>query len=84
LGVREVVNAPPGQKAKAAAGETGALIGGAIGFSLGTAGATAVLGGALVAAGPVGWLALGAVLVVGGLGGYFGAEAGRALFSSPF
>jgi RHS repeat-associated protein len=84
LGVREYVNAPPERKAAVAAGETGALIGGAIGFSLGTGAATLALGTALAVSGPVGWAALGAVLLTGAVAGYFGAEWGRSLTSGFF
>jgi hypothetical protein len=84
LGVREYVNAPPERKAAVAAGETGALIGGAIGFSLGTGAATLALGTALAVSGPVGWAALGAVLLTGAVAGYFGAEWECSLTSGFF
>jgi RHS repeat-associated protein len=79
LSVQAVRNAPPGQKLKVAAEETGSFVGGAVAFSAGTAAATAVLGTALAASGPVGWVAFGAVLATGAIAGYFGAEWGRSL-----
>ncbi len=81
MGAKAVADAPPEERGRVAAEETGSLLGGAGGAAVGVAGGTAAAGGIAVLlglSGPPGWLVLGLGVVGAGVGGYFGSEAGRA------
>ncbi len=73
----EIANAPPAERGRVAARETGGILGGAVGATLGTAAGAAAVG--LLVSNPAGWAVIGAGVVVGGIAGYFGSEGGRSL-----
>lgn len=75
VGVHAVATAPPEERGRVAAEETGGFAGGALGGAAGTAGGVLVAG--LLVSNPAGWIVLG-LGVVGGIGGgYIGGELGR-------
>lgn len=77
VAANEVACAPPEQRARVAAQETGGVAGGLAAGSLGMAGGALVVG--LLVSNPAGWVVLGAAVIGGGILGYFGSEGGRAL-----
>jgi RHS repeat-associated protein len=82
IGVYNVVEAPPEEQPRVAAQESGGVLGGAGGATLGVAGGTAAATGIAavlgLGSGPPGWLVLGLGLLGGGAGGYYGSAGGRA------
>jgi hypothetical protein len=82
VAANEVACAPPEQRARVAAEETGGVVGGLVGGSLGMAGGAVVVG--LLVSNPAGWVVLGAAVVGGAVVGYLGSEGGRALAGKIF
>ena len=81
VGVYEVIEAPPEERPRVAARETGGFAGGAVGAEAGVAtgtGLAVLIAGGLGLSGPPGWLVLALGIVGGGAGGYLGSEGGRA------
>ena len=73
---RNVYDAPEQLKGQVAAQETGGILGGAGGSTLGAG--LGVLGIGALAATPPGWV-IGAGILGGAIGGYFGSESGKEL-----
>ena len=82
VAANEVRCAPPAERPRVAAQETGGVLGGLAGGTLGMAGGALVVG--LLVSNPAGWVVLGAAVVGGAVLGYLGSEGGRALANTVF
>jgi RHS repeat-associated protein len=91
LGARNVYNAPPEERGRVAAGETGNFAGGMAGASLGMSAGVALAGGVSgfliglgVIAGPIGWLAIGLGILGGIAGAWAFGNLGRGIGESLY
>ena len=72
---KNVYDAPEPLKGQVVAQETGGILGGAGGSTLGTG--LGVLGVGALAATPPGWVVIGGGILGGAIGGYLGSESGK-------
>jgi hypothetical protein len=75
VAAHEIANAPAQERGRVASRETGGVLLGAAGATLGSAAAVAGMG--LLVSNPVGWAVIGVGLAGAAIGGFIGSEAGK-------